>query len=396
MSTRYQVFSHHSLTLDLPERDVPSGWSIPVDGEFTAILTLSPSPLTRYRGLLFDIPFHTVFAGGIEVSTTNRATLEVSVGFLHLWDDGVRFTTWRDHHLRTPGGDIATAPPAPFSSISSVRRGTITDDDGIPLVVDEARMRDRSLRIGLILRIRAFSDDTLTTRAAETLDVVRLVDRASITFWQLRATLDPPPATPPVTPRTDTVNDAGVGASGVLLLVQRSLVRRFSEFAAGEDGIEEAFRRYGLEVPVPAPDPRLYDEPRAGSPAFFRLGDASVTVETLSGTLIWTIDQELEAHVDPVRGRASALAMGDVIERAFRPRSPEVDPEDAPHSGIGLYLEPWLALGSLSLPEDGAFDGLIPPIRVTDMTQTGSRIGYSEAGLTYQVITTWNIVAESL
>ena len=250
-------------------------------------------------------------------------------------------------------------------------------------------MQDRSLLVTMGLRIRAFSDDTFTTRAGEILDVVRLVDRASVTFWQLRATLDSPPVSPP-SPVTGDPMD-GSGASGALLLVQRSLVRRFRDFIASVGGMEEAFDRYQVPLPTPLPDAELYDEPRAGSPAFFRLGDASVEVETSSGRILYIIAQEIEAHVDPVRGRASALAMGDVIERAFAPTRPG----DDLHAPGSLPLEPWLSHGALTIPGGDATDPVIPSIRVTDMTQTDSRIGYSEAGLTYQVITTWSIVAES-
>ena len=126
MTTRYQVYSSHALALVLPERDHALGWRVSVDAEFRAVFALTPLNLVRYQGLLFDVPFHTDFAGGIEVSTVNRARLEVSVGYQHLWDDGYILTSWRTHRLRTPGGDLITAPPAPFSSISSVPRGTVT------------------------------------------------------------------------------------------------------------------------------------------------------------------------------------------------------------------------------------------------------------------------------
>ena len=196
-----------------------------------------------------------------------------------------------------------------------------------------------------------------------------------------------------------TTRFSGSGASGALLRVQRALVIRFADYVGGAAGMQEAFSRYGLRPLDPLPHPVLYDEPRSGMSSYFRLGNASVDVETGSGRLLWSIDQEIEAHADPVRGRAVALAMGDLIELAFAPRRPEHDPVDHPHSGTGVYLESWLTEVALTLPadpNDPAAVATLPLMRVTDMVQTDSRIGYSEAGLTYQVVTTWNIIAEPL
>ena len=179
------------------------------------------------------------------------------------------------------------------------------------------------------------------------------------------------------------------GVSGAMLQIQASLVNWFHRFAIDEDvGVAATLGWYGLEAPTDPPPVTLYDEPPAGLASFYRIGNASVDIETGDGRLLWSIDQELEAHVDPVRGRAAVLAMSDVLERAFAPTRPTVDP----HRGIGLYLEQWLNYANLTLP-----DPCDPPrILVTEMTQTDARIGYSEAGLTYQVISTWNILAQPL
>lgn len=171
------------------------------------------------------------------------------------------------------------------------------------------------------------------------------------------------------------------GSSGALLQIQHALVSRFNAFASGPSGVVATFARYGLEVPLDPPPVRLYDEPPAGFPSYYRIGNASVDIETGDGRLLWSIDQELEVHVDPVRGRASALVMGDVLERAFEPT--------VPGDSGALLKESWLQAPALMVGQD-------PDVYVTEMTQVDSRIGYSEAGLTYQVITTWNIVAQPI
>lgn len=189
-----------------------------------------------------------------------------------------------------------------------------------------------------------------------------------------------------------------VGASGALLRIQKALVSRFTTYVSAID-LPGRFAMYNLLVPDPLPSLTMFDEPRAGISNYFRIGDASCSVETGADRLLWSISQDIEAHVDPVRGRALVLVMGEIIELAFEPRHPDIGPPDDPHGGIALRLEPWLTRAELALPDDPVDPRTgtrLAPVQVTDMVQTDSRIGYSEAGLTYQVTTVWDIVAEPL
>lgn len=384
MSTRYQYFQKMSLALDLPDPDGQGRWEIPADGEL--LIPLIHPPIEGFYGLLADVPFHTTFEGGLILSLVGRGNLQVSLGFIHRWSD-ITFTTWRDFHLRVPAGGAAEEIPlSDYSSISLIPRGITTDDIGTVLDVDAERLVDGDLALDMVLRFRGFASDSLDVRQREFLDIIRLENRTAVSFWQLYATVDRPPISPPGVPADDDVDDMGTGASGALLRLQRAMVTRFASFAAGAEGIEDAFARYGIPVPNPPPDPVLYDEPRSGSPAFFRIGNASVDVETGDDRLLWSISQEIEAHVDPVRGRAAVLAMGDVIERAFAPRSPDTGDHGLP----GLRVEEWLGHAALSLPDSPA------DVWVSDFVQTDSRIGYSEAGLTYQVIVTYDVVMSPL
>lgn len=184
------------------------------------------------------------------------------------------------------------------------------------------------------------------------------------------------------------------GSAGAVLRLQRALVNRFSTYANDADNIEAIYTAYGLLPPTPPPAPRLYDEPPAGVASYWRLGDASTEIETGSGRLLWIVDQEIESHADPVQGRAVALVMSDIVERAFLARQVEIDPMDHPHQGAGLYLDAWAAPDALVLdtdPEDSK--GVRQsPIVVIDATQTDSSIGYAASGLTYQIVSTWNFV----
>ena len=189
------------------------------------------------------------------------------------------------------------------------------------------------------------------------------------------------------------------GAAGALLFVQYALVKWFLQYLGDDPAqkIADAFRAFHIRPLDPPPDPILYDEPRAGTVNFFRIGNASVDVEVETTRVMYTIDQEIEAYCDPVRGRAAVLVMGDLIEKAFAPSVPVIDVPHVPHGGPGIPLEPWLRPSALALPSPVQGEpALIPTIRVTDMTETDSRIGYSVDGLTYSVIMTWQIIAETL
>ena len=80
----------------------------------------------------------------------------------------------------------------------------------------------------------------------------------------------------------------------------------------------------------------------------------------------------------------------------------EEDSSTVPHGGPALPLELWLRPGFLTLPALPSPPApmewsmpVVPDLRITDMVQTDSRIGYSTPGLTYEVVTTWDITAES-
>ena len=192
------------------------------------------------------------------------------------------------------------------------------------------------------------------------------------------------------------------GSSGALLFVQSALVRHFAAVLTASPVIVNAYSSFHLHPPYPAPDPVLYDEPRAGQVSYFKLGDAAVEVETHSDWLLWSIEQEIAAYTDTVRGRAGALVMGDLIERVFCPSVVEDDSMTVPHGGPALPREPWLREGFLILPAvvsppapQSWATKVTPELQVTDMIQTGSRIGYATPGLTYEVVTTWDITAQS-
>ena len=186
----------------------------------------------------------------------------------------------------------------------------------------------------------------------------------------------------------EMVYGGAAGASQALLRVQHALVERFDRYAAGHEGLRATFRHLGLSDYLPSP--RLYDEPPAGGAAFFRLGEASIDYETASGIHLWTISQEIEAHIDPVRGRAAVLAMADVIERAFEPQLYRAGPPNGESEP-----ETWLTHANLSLRD---IHGVAhtSPLRVTDITPSATRVGFSAGGLTYQAIITYEIVAEPI
>ena len=391
MTVRYHYF--HQVALTLPD-DLELPLAIPA-GDGPARLSLARVENTG-RGVLPGIPFHTQYDGFVEVSFAQRAHARFAIASDHTFADGTNFVTRRSEIARETAGEIDSVGLSPFGSVSVVSAREYTDDEGTTLDVTPERARE-AVTIEVFLEIAGygFTEATADTRRDVTIDSLTLPTRAAVSWWQLRATLDPPPVAPPVPVSGESVADPGGGASGALLRLQHALVQRFAAYCAG-DGIQEAFDRYCLNVDMAAmPAPMLYDEPPAGLGSFFRIGNASVDVETRSGNLLWSISQEIEAHIDPVRGRAAALAMGDVIERAFRPAVPTL----AGHGVPGLRVEPWLEQAALAIPADPnrpSSEASLAPVRVVDFVQTDSRIGYSEAGLTYQVVVTFDIVMEPL
>lgn len=164
------------------------------------------------------------------------------------------------------------------------------------------------------------------------------------------------------------------GATGALLQVQRALVMRFQDFIDGPSGLDATLARYRLSAPdIPH---QLYDEVPAGLPSFYRIGSADI--EYLSGqvTPVWSIDQDIEAHIDPVRGRALVLAMADVIENAF-----------PPSSGYDAWFSDISWMDSAGVP-------VLADVRFVDMTPRTATIGYSTGGLTYQAVISYDLVVE--
>ena len=173
-----------------------------------------------------------------------------------------------------------------------------------------------------------------------------------------------------------------------LLRVQFMMVKQFNLFAARRAEVADDFKTFGLidtleyynlDMPTPEIQPRLYDEVPAGVVAFYRFGDASI--DYLSGeNPIWSIQQDIESHVDPVRGRALVVAMADVFERAFAPTNRVDEPLFHPDDFTAVQVD----------GEDQEY-GIV----VSDITPSDARIGYSEGGLTYQAIITYDLIVQA-
>ena len=392
MSTRYQFFQQASL-------DVPSDLSIPLSVPAMAdpveILIYSADSLGS--GILSGIPFHTDYSGDLLIDIRVRANVVVELVTRHRLADGVQFDSSRVVIVRIASNEIFDLPLARFSTVTSARPGAMVNDHTSGLDVGlTSDQFTQATDIDILLRVSGYEFADLTTRADVTFDAFRL-ERGAVAWWQLYATLDRPPESPPV-PRQDVSgSDPRLSPSQALLRIQSALVSRFAAVVGGPSGVLDAFVDAGVPVPDPQPDPILYDEPPSGvSSSYWRLGTASVQVETRAGGVYWEIDQEIEAHVDPVRGRAAALVMGDLMERAFAAGQTIGAP---PHTTPGLDRDPWMGPAALALRDVGPSENRADsasPIRVVDIRQTDSRIGWSEAGLTYQVIGTWSITAEPI
>ena len=167
-----------------------------------------------------------------------------------------------------------------------------------------------------------------------------------------------------------------IAATGALLRVQQALVTHFAEFSAGSTGLVTTLHDFGLALPSPLPPLLLYDEPPAGLHTYYRIGNAAIDYEAGNAATLWSIDQDLEVYSDPVRGRAQVLALADVLERAFLP----TDGAEMNFDRDNLrYI-------------DAHGNSAVAPIRVVDMVPTGTTIGFSSGGLTYQAIVTYNLI----
>ena len=396
MSTRYQFFQKAFLA-------IPEDFSLPVTiaalDEPLELLVFSAENLGE--GVLPGVPFHTSYEGDLVIDTRQRAHVVFELVTRHRLPGGVVFDTSRPFGGRLAANEILDVPMSRFSSVSPISIGaTVSDTTSGVDVALTAEQLATPVGIDILLRVSGYEATDPDTRDEIRVDVLRFED-AAVSWWQLYATLDRPPVTPPVPAIDVSGSDPGVGASQALLRVQRALVARFAAFVGGPDGVQDAFEAAGISLPASdMPPAMLFDEPRSGRPAsYWRLGDASITIETRAGGVLWEITQDIEAHVDPVRGRAAALVMGDLMERAFA--AEQTIGVGPPHGDLGLDRDAWMRPEALAL-RDVLIEGqpaVSPtPVRVVDIRQTDSRIGFSEAayGPTYQVIGTWAIVAEPI
>ena len=95
--------------------------------------TLMPS--TLFDEGLHVGPFHTVYEGVIEFALSGGATMNLELSVVHTFPNGQTLTSKRTATARRADGRLALAA---FSSITNLETGTITDDDGAPLVITEA------------------------------------------------------------------------------------------------------------------------------------------------------------------------------------------------------------------------------------------------------------------
>ncbi len=380
MSTRYQIAQKEPLGL-------PADLAVPLSilSTDSARIVIFSGDSLGPTGILAGIPFHTQYEGTLNLGTSAAATLLLGIQTRHVFADGRTFDSVRSLPTRVVSNEFKVIPLAEYSSVSFVNAPRdYVDAQGETLRVTPGLIR-QPVSIELALIVEGYN--RAITQRRDVMITSLSPSGAAVTWWQLYATRDLPPDTPPVPTQDDTVEDPGAGASGALLRVQRALVARFNAFVAGGEGVQDAFARYGLSLPKDErPRPMLFDEVPAGEASFWRIGDASIGYEIGTGLDIYRITQDIEAHVDPVRGRATALAMGDVIERAFAPT-------DYPRGRDEPEAEPWIVRNALALI--GA-DEAASPVVITDIKPAGARIGYSEAGLTYQVIVTYEIMAEPI
>lgn len=168
-------------------------------------------------------------------------------------------------------------------------------------------------------------------------------------------------------------------AFGVLLRVQHGLSLHVSDYLQDPAlGLAATLGQYGVRPPDPMPALRLYDEPPAQTPSYYRFGDVSISSYGTARTPHYVIDQDLEAYADVVQGRALAVVMAEVIERSLAPRD---------EAG-----EPIFASDALQLREsDGSHSE--SDITVIDMVPTSWQVSTALEGRVYLAQITYQITA---
>ena len=258
----YRFFSH----TDIAAQAATSG-DLP--------LTLTILAPTRFESGLQTGPFHTQYEGSLSLLfSTGAAALTIEVATKHTFENGKSLTTKRvdTERVNSNGSVFALSQ---FSSVTALRHGDVTLDDGSTLTVTDAILA-APVTVGITVKI--------TATAAETISDIRFSSNAGVTLWQLR---DPILAAGggggTATPLSDATPkvESGSGAAGSATAASRG------------DHVHPA---RSLTIPVPSTlTPKVAGTATIGTDAGYSRGD----------------------HVHPSGGGGSATPLSDATPKAL-------------------------------------------------------------------------------
>jgi len=175
----YYFFEKRSLTLEeFEDREILATDAGPV---FTLL-----ADMTFEGGILADEPFVTKYEGSFDIEPLDDGSIRFILTSVHTFGNGQKLSSTRTLTERTNGSRVHTVPMSIFDSISLVQKGTIKDDAGEDLVVDDALLA-APVDISITLQIVPYNRRNVARKTNEI--SIADADNLAVSWWQLAPSL---------------------------------------------------------------------------------------------------------------------------------------------------------------------------------------------------------------
>jgi len=171
----FRFFAHEVLTVPAISTDT----AIAASGPGLALPLLAQR---TYSAGLTGGPFFTAYEGFIEIGLKASATLNLALTAVHVFEDGTRLSTTRNHTFRANSKNEVHVTLTGFSSITELPIGaTFTNDAGETVTITEALLA-QPVGIALAGELTALAGGARTTATVESLSA----ETPAVTFYQFQ------------------------------------------------------------------------------------------------------------------------------------------------------------------------------------------------------------------